>query len=169
MKRFWRMLACLLLICGMMAGAAAEQTINVSIGDRIPEAERENEMATFVISTGLFMGKTTVCTFKGVVPEELAAVFAAEPNLDGWNCLCGTWMKAHETSYNGIDSMGMAAFEKEGRRILVLMARRDQQWSLWNLGTKALYQDPAMKLTISNDPIYGWIYIIRYDAEDSEQ
>ena len=85
----------------------------------------------------------TRTAFYRQAPEELQTVFS-HPRLAGWECLCGAlWQsdgqfKDHpRTPYGN----GLAAFEKDGRRLLALLDEDDGAWSILPLGENALYPD----------------------------
>ncbi|MDO5436311.1 MAG: SH3 domain-containing protein [Clostridia bacterium] len=131
------------------------------IGDA-PEAGSNR----YSIDKGMYLQQTDVCEFKGEVSDELIVVFSSEPDLSGWNCTCGAVKSTNGGHSGGVELIGMAVFEKNGTRILVLMDRQKEQWNLWTLGTKALYQDPEMELSVLSDPSYASGFIIRYDCLD---
>ena len=140
----------------------AQYGVSINIVGNVPASG----ITAFTLEEGMYLQQTEVYEFKGEVPDELAAVFSREPNLSGWTCLCGAMQHADYVNQKFPDTLGLAAFEKDGQRILVLIDRLEDQWYLWTLGTKALYQDPTMELSITYDPAKNSQFIIRYDCAD---
>lgn len=87
--------------------------------------------------------------FDGEIPEELAAAFS-DPHLSGWECTGGA-MLTGESPLDDSDSFyydsGLAAFEKSGRRQLVMLIRNSNGWQLTPLGENALYRNGDYRIT----------------------
>lgn len=129
----------------------------------------EKGTVEYVIPHGITYSETTVCEFKGEVPEELQTVFQAEPRLNGWKCITGVMFTIPENPLSNYSGCGVAAFEKDGERLLVGFEQTMGQWILYPIGTNALYQDPALELSITGANQNGQTYIIRYDGADGMQ
>lgn len=114
---------------------------------------------------GLHFSETTVCEFKGEVPEELQAVFQADPHLNGWTCLTGIMYTCQE-DYCGYT---IAAFEKDGQRLLAGFERAKGQWSVFPIGMNALFQDASLELSITGVSGRGSDFVIRYDGPNGMQ
>lgn len=140
----------------------AQYGVSINIVGNVPASG----ITAFTLEKGMYLQQTEVYEFKGEVPDELAAVFSREPNLSGWTCVCGAMQHADYVNQKFPDTLGLAAFEKDGQRQLVVIDRINGIWSLLPLGTKALYQDPAMELSINYDPANSSDFIIRYDCAD---
>lgn len=140
----------------------AEYGLSLNVLDDKPM----NGMKSYNIAQGLFMRPTQIYEFKGEVPAEYAAVFMSEENLNGWNCITGSVKTVEALTNSSHDSLGLAVFEKNERRILVLLDQVDGEWGLWTLGSKAIYQDPTMDVSVIADPEQGGGFIIRYDCTD---
>ena len=126
----------------------------------------EKGTVEYSIPHGIHYSETTVCEFKGEVPEELQTVFQTEPHLNGWTCMTGVMFTIPEGTYSGY---GVAAFEKEGERLLVGFDRTVDKWALYPIGTNALYQDPSLELSITGATQNGLTCIIRYDGVNGMQ
>lgn len=126
-------------------------------------------ISQYTAITGMYLQPTEVCEFKGEIPAEIAAVFAAEPNLAGWTCISGAVMTASSPAAGNPSAIGMAAFERGNRRILVVMDCMDGTWKLWNMGTKALYQKSSLELSVLAEPGNGAGFALRYDNDDGVQ
>lgn len=85
----------------------------------------------------------TRTNFYQEVPEQLKEAFS-QPRLAGWTCLCGAlWQsdgqfKDHPRTPYGL---GLAAFEKDGKRLLVILDNDRDQWTVIPVGDNALYTD----------------------------
>ena len=83
----------------------------------------------------------TRTNFYQEVPEQLKEAFS-QPRLAGWTCLCGAlWQndgqfKDHPRTPYGL---GLAAFEKDGKRLLVILDNDRDQWTVIPVGDNALY------------------------------
>lgn len=126
----------------------------------------EKGTVEYSIPHGIHYSETTVCEFKGEVPEELQTVFQTEPHLNGWTCMTGVMFTIAEGTYSGY---GVAVFEKEGERLLVGFDRTVDKWALYPIGTNALYQDPSLELSITGATQNGLTCIIRYDGVNGMQ
>lgn len=67
----------------------------------------------------------TFTRFEGQVPEMLQEAFS-HPRLTGWTCLGGALVQT-QTNEPGFVDTGMAAFEKDGQRLLVMLAGNPRQ------------------------------------------
>jgi len=77
--------------------------------------------------------------FDQSIPEELADAFADE-HLSGWTLSCGAEAYVENRVEKGpAVRYALAAFEKDGRRQLVMLWDRDGNWNLVPLGENALY------------------------------
>lgn len=79
--------------------------------------------------------------FINEVPEELAQVFS-HPKLEGWTCLCGATVQNDSNAYGH----GLAAFEKDGKRLLVALRHEaaESDWKMTPVSETALYTDRKM-------------------------
>ena len=107
----------------------------------------------------------TRTTFYREVPEQLEEAFA-HPKLAGWQCLCGAlWQNDGQfrdhphTPYGS----GLAAFEKDGKRLLVILDNDRDLWTVIPVGENALYTD--YDLTIHDEPAG---YSLEYALSDTE-
>ena len=123
----------------------------------------------YIIPHGINYIETKVCEFKGEVPEDLQAVFQAEPHLNGWTCLTGIMFTVPEQTLSANSGYAVAAFEKNGQRLLVGLDQAKGQWSVYPIGTNALYQDASLELSITGASSNGQACIIRYDGAEGMQ
>lgn len=86
--------------------------------------------------------RTTVTRFAGEVHVGLQEVLA-HPRLQGWTLLCGALMEGEN------DSRGLLAFEKNAERLLVQLngEGRGKPWTVYPVGTQALYADRELYIT----------------------
>ena len=87
--------------------------------------------------------------FDGEIPEELAAAFS-DPHLAGWDCTGGAMLTGEsplDDSDRYYSDSGLAAFEKGGRRQLVMLIRNSDGWQLTPLGENALYRNRDYRIT----------------------
>lgn len=138
----------------------AEYRFEADSTEKAPEAD----IRRYTEEHGQYLPAAEVTEFKGEVPEELTAVFAAEPHLAGWTCLCGAMKQ--ETRQNDIGAMGLAVFEKDGERILVAMDCLKGAWNLWTLGSGAVEQNAETEISILGDNVYGPHFLLRYDGAE---
>lgn len=92
--------------------------------------------------------------FEGEIPEELRQALSA-PELAGWTPLCGCLL-----STGGLQT-GLAALERDGRRLLVMFRRsgQDAPWRLFSLGETGLYADRDFYITAgSNGRMFEIVY-----------
>ena len=107
----------------------------------------------------------TRTNFYQEVPEQLKEAFS-QPRLAGWTCLCGAlWQsdgqfKDHPRTPYGL---GLAAFEKDGKRLLVILDNDRDQWTVIPVGDNALYTgcDLAIRSTYEG-------FSIDYTLSDTE-
>lgn len=124
---------------------------------------------SYVLPHGIRYSETTVCEFKGAVPDVLQAVFQAEPHLEGWTCLTGAMFTTENVSnYGPYTGYALAAFEKDSQRLLVALDLINGQWSVYPIGTNALYQDPSLELSITGSE-QDITCLIRYDSDNGVQ
>ena len=93
----------------------------------------------------------TVTLFEGEAPGELEPLFA-DPHLAGWRCLCGAsvffdWTRSGKDTPAKYSGSGLAAFEKDGRRMLLQLAVMDDEWRIFPLGENALIQSGDILVT----------------------
>ena len=88
--------------------------------------------------------------FAGEVPQELEAVFT-HPKLQGWTCLCGALMRGIKNDYG----FGLAAFEKDGQRLMVALKREVDSgvWELSPVSQTALYTDKDMYINPTGESV----------------
>lgn len=101
-----------------------------------------------------FRAKAEVLRFEGEIPEELRQALSA-PELAGWTPLCGCLL-----STGGLQT-GLAALERDGRRLLVMFRRsgQDAPWRLFSLGETGLYADRDFYITAgSNGRMFEIVY-----------
>ena len=98
-------------------------------------------------------------TFYREAPQELKQAFS-HPMLDGWELLCGC-LKAYDTLP---DTRGLAAFEKPGKRLLVLLCHRSGEWEVMPLGENALYAQGELTITCDT----GVRFYLNYTLNDHE-
>ena len=107
----------------------------------------------------------TRTSFYRETPEQLKAAFS-HPRLAGWQCLCGAlWQndgqfRDHPHTPYGL---GLAAFEKDGERLLVILDNDKDQWTVIPVGENALYRDADLMIRNAD---YG--FSIEYTLSDSE-
>ena len=83
----------------------------------------------------------------GEYPDELKAAFS-DPHLTGWACFGGALSCDESREKPGEGSgQGLAAFEKDGKRQLVQLVFQDGQWTVYPLGTNALYPTGDYRVT----------------------
>ncbi len=138
----------------------AEYRFEADTVEKAPEAG----IRRYTEEHGQYLPAAEVTEFKGEVPEELAAVFAAESNLAGWTCLCGAMKRG--TERNDIGATGLAVFEKDGTRILVAMDCLKGAWNLWTLGPGAVEQNAETELSLLADNAYGAHFLLRSDSAE---
>ena len=93
----------------------------------------------------------TVTLFEEEIPEEWQTVLA-DSNLEGWHCQSGAvrafdWSRSGRETPSMISGSGLAAFEKDGRRLLVQLSAVDDEWRVFPLGENALYRDGDYRVT----------------------
>lgn len=123
--------------------------------------------------------KDQLIRFVGEAPEELEQAFAA-PAFEGWTLLCGAMRRMDLEGAPGRPWVGLAAFERDGRRWLVtVLEGEDGQWKLDSLGENSLY--PERDFWIDNaSSNYGfeivypvsevekeWFTVSRYRIDDT--
>lgn len=108
-------------------------------------------------------GRSDAVTFACETPEELRAAFD-RPELAGWKLLCGSYRTMGLDNSRAQDK-GLAAFEKDGRRLLTILAVGDNGWEVWPVGENALY--PDADFTIECDRSVGFFAIV-YTLSDHE-
>ena len=130
-------------------------------------------------------GSTTVkdqfIRFIGETPEELEQAFAV-PALEGWTLLCGAMCGMNLEGVPGRPWVGLAAFERDGRRWLVTLREGEEgQWKLDSLGENSLYLERDFWIecgtrgtTYSFDIVYPisevekeWFTVSRSPIEDT--
>ena len=90
----------------------------------------------------------------GTYPEELKEAFS-DPHLTGWTCSGGAVRTDESKCDPGKENgLGLAAFEKDGKRQLVQLNGLDGQWTAYPLGTNALYPTGDYRVT----------YVTRHNA-----
>lgn len=106
-----------------------------------PEEEMEITEGVFTYQGMTLTGqKTNATRFIGEVPQELETVFS-HPQLIGWNCLCGAMVQNESNEYGH----GLAVFEKDGQRLLVVLRHQvDLEWELSPVSKQALHTDKEM-------------------------
>ena len=108
--------------------------------------------------------KVELTRFVGEVPEALEQVFS-HPQLEGWTCLCGATAQNAENRYG----YGLAAFEKEGERLLAGMKydMEASQWTLSPISRNALYTDRKMHIQYESAQSKNKFTIV-YESEEGE-
>lgn len=138
-------------------------------------AEFELEQAPVIatVEPGVHIRKTSdtkqVCEFAGEVPEELKAAFSHQ-KLQGWECLAGAYrLLLDENDTLLTYGTGLAAFEKDGRRMLVMLYKLSDkaEWQVAPVGEKALLKDRALYIAYSNSNAFDVRYPISDTAEES--
>lgn len=129
----------------------------------------EEGITRYSIVKGFYIGKTEVCEFKGVVPDELTPVFSQESRLEGWACLCGTVLRLDAPLAGRPDAYGMAAFEKDGERMLVIMDHDHDQWYLTFPGKRSLYQGDERELSIRAHELSGTYFVLSYKGTEGTE
>lgn len=133
-----------------------------------PEAEAEIDMTEGVFTyQGLTPSgqKTNAIRFIGEVPRELETVFS-HPQLAGWNCLCGATVQNESNDYGH----GLAAFEKDGRRLLVALRHQvDQEWELSPVSKQALYTDKEMYILADASSHRDFVIVYRNSDTETER
>ena len=86
----------------------------------------------------------TMTFFEGEIPEALAPALS-DPHLEGWRCHGGAAVFSEGPNADGgtgagDTGAGLAAFEKDGHRLLIQLTRTDGQWRIDPLGENALYR-----------------------------
>ena len=112
--------------------------------------------------------QTTIYEFVGAVPDALADVFA-DPNLQGWTCLAGTY---HENeplySNDAYAGTGLAAFANGDDRLLVmlLLDAKTKVWQVVPISQTALLPDRELYITYNSNKDR---YSIRYPVSSTEE
>ena len=100
-------------------------------------------------------------------PAELAPVLA-DPNLEGYECLCGAYVTAASDSV--LQSLsGLMALEKDGQRLLVAFGREMETdlWTVIPVGYEAVRQEGELYITY--DPQSHAFQIVYPTAVGSER
>lgn len=107
----------------------------------------------------------TYTLFEGEYPDELKAAFS-EPHLTGWACFGGALScdESREKTDKGT-GQGLAAFEKDGKRQLVQLVFQDGQWTVYPLGTNALYPTGDYRVTYD---LQHNAFAVQYRLNDDE-
>lgn len=100
--------------------------------------------------------------FVGETPDMLKAVLA-HPALEGWTLLCGA-VKDYKTDISLYQTSGLAAFEKDGQRLLAALWKEGESWKIAPVGAKALL--PDRELHIIADPMTG--FVLDYPISETE-
>ena len=97
----------------------------------------------------------TLTLFENEVPEFLKFVFS-DPYLDGWTCKSGAVREDDWSAISNrlareehIGGVGIAAFEKDGKRRLMQVEKVHDAWALWPIGDNALYEEPDYRISYS--------------------
>ena len=111
-----------------------------------PEAPYQipaKQTVTINLSTGF---DTSFTRFEEEPPEALKTAFA-HPRLEAWTCLSGTLVERHNLEGAGFINTGLAAFEKEGQRLLLVLENNNQQgWTLTPVGGQPLRTDRPLTI-----------------------
>ena len=101
----------------------------------------------------------------GEYPDELKAAFS-DPHLTGWTCHSGalSFDESREKPGKGTGK-GLAAFEKDGKRQLVQLVFQDGQWTVYPLGTNALYPTGDYRVTFDTQQN---AFAVQYLLSDDE-
>ncbi len=133
----------------------------------------EQTPAIAVVEPGVHTRQTNdtkqVCEFVGEVPEELEAAFS-HSNLQGYKCLAGAYrLLLSDSDTLLIYGSGLAAFEKDGRRMLVMLYKLSgkTEWQVAPVGEKALLQDRTLYFTYTNGNAFDIHYPISDTAEET--
>ena len=107
----------------------------------------------------------TYTLFEGEYPDELNAAFS-DPHLTGWTCHSGalSFDESREKPGKGTGK-GLAAFEKDGKRQLVQLVFQDGQWTVYPLGTNALYPTGDYRVTYD---LQHSAFAVQYRLSDDE-
>ena len=107
----------------------------------------------------------TYTLFEGEYPEELKEAFS-DPHLTGWACFGGALScdESREKPGEGT-GQGLAAFEKDGKRQLVQLVFQDGQWTVYPLGTNALYPTGDYRVTYD---LQHNAFAVQYRLNDDE-
>lgn len=108
----------------------------------------------------------TRTAFYREAPEELRPLFS-QPRLAGWQCLCGAlWQNGGKYTGTPLKSYGngLAAFEKDGRRLLLILNENDGAWSALPAGENALYAEYDFIILPENSDFH-----IIYRISDTER
>ena len=101
----------------------------------------------------------------GEYPDELKGAFS-DPHLAGWACQSGALcFDEKPRNRDQSEGCGLAAFEKDGRRQLTQLVYRQGQWTVYPIGSNALY--PAGDYRIVFDTQYV-SFVIQYRLNDDE-
>lgn len=128
----------------------------------------ESGIIRYVIPVGLNSRETAVCEFRNEIPEELEAFIQIDPHLDGWTCVTGTIFRLVEypSTRQADIGTGLAAFEKDGQHMLVVLKRMDDEWKFYPIGNNALEQNSSALLSITASNQINTNMNIRYDSND---
>ena len=101
----------------------------------------------------------------GEYPDELKEAFS-DPHLAGWVCQSGALCFDENTQNRGqSEGDGLAAFEKDGRRQLTQLVYQQGQWTVYPIGTNALYPTGDYRIIFdSQQPSFA----IQYRLNDDE-
>jgi hypothetical protein len=109
-------------------------------------------------------GDFIITHFKDNIPEALTAAFA-HPKLSGWACLGGVTQEHQNNGHTTLGS-GIAGFEKEGKRLLVMLFKeKEAPWQVAPVGENALYQNRDIRFIIDNS---FYTMRIEYPLADGE-
>ncbi len=92
-------------------------------------------------------GDFIITHFKNKIPEALKPAFS-HPKLAGWACLGGV---IQEHQQGGRAASGVAGFEKEGRRLLVMLFKdKNGPWQAVPVGENALYPNRDIRFSLDS-------------------
>lgn len=92
----------------------------------------------------------TITQFVETVPEAIRGLFG-HPRLAGFTCLGGVIREVKDT-LSLVAGSGIAAFEKEGQRLLVMFLRdRNMSWQLFPVSETALRKNLPIALSMDDD------------------
>jgi len=94
----------------------------------------------------------TITEFRGETPAMLSQALA-HPRLEGWTCLCGALRQGNDIGDHLSYDCGLAAFEKDGVRLLTTMYRLtdSDEWLVAPVSEKALLADRDFDIVYNGD------------------